>query len=136
MSARRAPATPADLGDAGAEAIRRINHLTKGPDAFAEPGDVYALVGELARLAHALPQALNQAEAWLDHADTHELIHTDTPVIDPLPVVDPVPVTTLARSSLRLSAALAANLAHALDGAHAHLAHLAPARPRELENPK
>jgi hypothetical protein len=46
--------------EAGAEAIRAINHVTLHDRALPHPADAYRLLGELITLAERLPQALQQ----------------------------------------------------------------------------
>lgn len=59
-------ATPTELAEAGAEAIRALNHATFGGRAgYAYPSDAYRTIGELAALLHRLPQALEQISLYL-----------------------------------------------------------------------
>jgi len=48
-----------------AEAVREINHRTINPGAFNWPSEAYDTIGELARLLHRLPQALEQIAVYL-----------------------------------------------------------------------
>ena len=59
--------TPAQHADTAAEAVRSINHLTQGAprDGWTYPGDAYSLVGDLARAAMMLPQALEQVQHFI-----------------------------------------------------------------------
>lgn len=61
--------TPADHARTASDAIRAINHLTLGADAFAEPADLYATVAALAEMLERLPQALTQLGKAVDRLD-------------------------------------------------------------------
>jgi hypothetical protein len=62
-----APKTPAALADEAAEAIRNLNHATLSRrEGWQYPSDAYDVVGDLARLATMLPQALQQAGKFFD----------------------------------------------------------------------
>ena len=54
-----------ELAERAAEAIRGLNHRTRGPDALAGPAELYRLVAELVVLAGGLPQLLGQLDRWL-----------------------------------------------------------------------
>lgn len=70
--------TPAQLADQAAEAIRSINHLTMSPgDGWTYPSDAYSLVGNLARVAMMLPQALDQIGALIEPLDTGGNLRSD-----------------------------------------------------------
>ncbi len=67
--------TPAQLADDAAEAIRAINHKTLG-GGYEHPSDVYDVVGGLAHLVRMLPQALQQAQGFIEKLNsTGELGH-------------------------------------------------------------
>ena len=53
------------LAGQAAEAIRSLNHLTRGDDALEYPGDVYEVVASLRQMAERLPQLLAQLASWL-----------------------------------------------------------------------
>jgi hypothetical protein len=57
------PTTPAEWADRAAEAVRGLNHASRG--GYAWPSDVDAVVGSLETLAQRMPQALGQASRWL-----------------------------------------------------------------------
>lgn len=59
--------TPSQLADQAAEAVRSLNHatLSKRPG-WEYPSDAYDVVGNLARLAMVLPQALQQTGRFFD----------------------------------------------------------------------
>ena len=59
-----------ELADKAAQAIRDINHRTRGAGAFTGPAELYRLVGELALLVGGLPQLLGQLDQWL-HNEHH-----------------------------------------------------------------
>jgi hypothetical protein len=119
MSTRRRARTVAELASDAAEAIRTMNHLTRTRDGWAYPGDLYATLGDLARLVHSLPQLLDQAAAWLETAERDGLLRTDNPVIDLAATVDS------ARLGLQVAAHEAHDLGSRVDQAHQLTAHLA-----------
>jgi hypothetical protein len=51
---------------AAAEAVRELNHLTLALGGYVWPADVDAVIGELLTVVQRLPQALQQAGAWLE----------------------------------------------------------------------
>ena len=55
------------LAGYAAEALRDLNHLTHGRDAFADPAELSRLLAELAVMASRLPQLLDQLRSWLHH---------------------------------------------------------------------
>ena len=54
-----------ELAGRAAEAIRELNHRTRGPGAFTGPAELYRLVAELVVLAGGMPQLLGQLDRWL-----------------------------------------------------------------------
>ena len=70
------PRTPDRLSDDAAEAVRALSHatLTQSAAGWEYPGDAYSTVGNLAILAHRLPQALGQLESFIgEHEDAGRL---------------------------------------------------------------
>lgn len=58
--------TAAELSDEAAEAIRRLNHLTReAGDGLEYPGDAYSTVANLKALVQRLPQTFEQILAFL-----------------------------------------------------------------------
>jgi hypothetical protein len=60
--------TPRDLADQAAEAIRSLNHLTRGEpgdNALEYPADVYSVVANLKIMTERLPQLFGQLTEWL-----------------------------------------------------------------------
>lgn len=56
------------LARTAAEALRSLNHLTRGEDGLGQPADAYGLIGELSLAASRLPQLLDQVSGWLDRS--------------------------------------------------------------------
>lgn len=71
MSAR----TPAELADTAAESIRSLNHALY--NGLPTPGDAYALVGNLARLASMLPQALDMTRKAVEQLQREGNLRSD-----------------------------------------------------------
>ena len=68
------PKTPAALADQAAEAVRSLNHATlSARPGWEHPVDAYDVVGDLARMAMMLPQAIEQTGKFFDAlvADGH-----------------------------------------------------------------
>lgn len=61
------PKTPDQLSDDAAEAVRSLNHATLQRPALGWewPDEAYSTVGNLARMADKLPQALGQVESLI-----------------------------------------------------------------------
>jgi hypothetical protein len=96
-----------------AEAIRAINHLTRG-DPMPAPL-VYEVIGYLAEAAHRLPQALDQITTALD-ASKLDYALTDAPGRDPkFSIIE-------AGTHLRDAAHWAEKLAEALEAARTAIA--------------
>jgi hypothetical protein len=119
MSTRRRARTVTELASDAGEAIRTMNHLTRTRDGWAYPGDLYATLGDLARLVHALPQLLNQSAAWLETGERDGRLRTDHPAIELGASVDS------ARLALQAAAHAAHDLGLRVDEAHEITAHLA-----------
>jgi len=105
------------------ESVRAINHLSIGPTAdraLTYPSDVSAVVSDLARAIHGLPQAASQLAARLDRlSDTGRVRDTDP---------DPACGYRAARASALLAehcAQAAGRLARLLDAAGSDLSRLA-----------
>jgi hypothetical protein len=74
-SARR---TPAELADAAYEAVRALNHATHPAQCeLADHLDLYRVLGSLAAVLHATPQALRQAADWLAREQQHGTVRVD-----------------------------------------------------------
>lgn len=72
-------ASPAELADLAAEAVRALNHATvPGQARLAYPSDVYDTLAALRRLAERLPQALAQLARWLDAEATAGRLTADS----------------------------------------------------------
>src|SRR6478736_2474211 len=56
-----------ELAETTAQAVRELNHRTRGPEAFTGPAELYRLVTELVLLVDGLPQLLTQLGCW--HAE-------------------------------------------------------------------
>jgi hypothetical protein len=108
------------LGEQAAEALRDLNHLTRGRDAFADPAELSRLLAELAVMASRLPQLLDQLCCWLRHEHDAAAMRADTNA-------DPAELVCLAAAHLTRASHCAHNLAGTLDNAHQHVAHLATA---------
>lgn len=75
--------TPTQHAETAAEAIRAINHLTMSPrDSWQTPGDVYSLVGGLHQMAMKLPQALEQANCFIDKLNDAGRLRSDKDQLD------------------------------------------------------
>jgi hypothetical protein len=62
-------ATPREVADSIAEAVRSLNYLTGaggGPVALEYPGDVYDVIASLKVAAYRLPQLFSQMSRWLE----------------------------------------------------------------------
>jgi hypothetical protein len=114
-------ASVVELAETAAQAIRCLNHLTRGHQAFTEPAELSRLLAELTTMASGLPQLLDQLHRWLRHEhDAARLRADDT---------DPGEPVSRAAAQLTRAGQTAQNLTAALDTAHQHLAHLATATP-------
>jgi len=75
-----------DLADQAAQAVRELNHRTRGAGAFTGPAELYRLVAELALLVGRLPQLLGQLDQWLHTEHDAGRLRTDNRT-DPGPAV-------------------------------------------------
>jgi len=76
----KTPATPAQLVNDAAEAIRSANHatLSAGPALGWEfPSDAYDVVGNLLEMVQRLPQLLGQVEVFTQHLAEGDHIRSD-----------------------------------------------------------
>lgn len=110
--------TPAQSAEVAAEAVRDLNTLTRHPvGAYEYPSEVSAVLGSLSELATRLPQALDQASAWLVRADREGRLTSDTDTA-------PDAQVDMAAYALADARALAGQLTAALRTATSHAAHL------------
>lgn len=116
-SARR---SPAELADAAYEAVRTLNHATFPAQCeLADQQDLYRVLGSLAALLHATPQALRQVGDWLAREQQHGRVGVDgTCPASPATTVEAI-VTALAAAADTLT-----NSARRVDHAHEAAAHL------------
>lgn len=102
-------------------AVRALNHSTlstgRGSDDFW-PSDVYSIIGELAFLAHRLPQALSQLTAIIASLQGSGSVSHDEGL-----AVDAKYVASIA-DHLTAAGEGTTSAAEALDKAHVLLAHL------------
>jgi len=108
------------LAGYAAEALRDLNHLTRGHEAWADPAELSRLLAELAVVASRLPQLLDQLCCWLRHEHDAAPMRADANA-------DPAELVCLAAAHLTRASHCAHNLADTLDNAHQHVAHLARA---------
>ena len=122
MAYQDAPIEPSivELAEHAAKTIRGLNHLTRGPHAFAEPAELSRLLAELTVMTSGLPQLLNQLHNWLCHEHDAARLKADT---------DTDQLVRLAAVELTHAGHTAHHLTAALDAAHQHAAHLATASP-------
>jgi hypothetical protein len=111
-----------ELAGRAAEAVRELNHLTRDPGAFTGPAELYRLVGELAVLAGRLPQLLGQLDHWLQTEHDAGRVRSDTGT-------DPGRIVAAVGTDLADAREAAHELAHLLDAALQHLAHLGATEP-------
>ena len=115
--------TVTDLADRAAQAVRELNHRTRGPDAFTGPAQIYRLVADLALLTGMLPQLLGHLETWLNTEHDADRVRTDNRG-------DPGPVVDAATIYLADAGDAAHELADLLTSAQQYLTHLGVAPPR------
>jgi hypothetical protein len=110
-----------------AEAARVLGHATRGgAGGLTEPATIYAVLGELAALAHRLPQVCGQLSDWLLHEHVAGRLACDSG--------DPAAANAEhAVFRLRKAAARAGELGAALAAAQAAAGHLK--RPDRGERP-
>lgn len=116
-----------ELAATAAQAVRELNHRTRGSDAFTGPAELYRLVGELVLLVDGLPQLLNQLGRWLHVEHDGDRVRSDNST-------DPGPTVCRATAQLADAGDAARGLASALDRAQQCLAHLGAARPDRTIN--
>ena len=109
-----------ELAERAAEAIRGLNHRTRGPGALAGPAELYRLVAELVVLAGGLPQLLGQLDRWLHVEHEAGRVRSDDRA-------DPGPMVRGAAGDLADAGATAHDLAHVLAAAQQRLSHLGAA---------
>jgi hypothetical protein len=115
--------TTTDLADRAAQAVRELNHRTRGADAFTGPAQLYRLVGDLSLLTGMLPQLLGHLEDWLQTEHDADRIRSDNRG-------DPGPVVCAATTYLADAGDAAHDLADLLNSAQQYLATLGSAPPR------
>jgi len=111
-----------DLADQAAQAVRELNHRTRGAGAFTGPAELYRLVAELALLVGRLPQLLGQLDQWLHTEHDAGRLRTDNRT-------DPGPAVRDAAAHLADASDAAHDLAHVLASAQQRLAHLSATKP-------
>jgi hypothetical protein len=111
-----------DLADQAAQAVRELNHRTRGAGAFTGPAELYRLVAELALLVGRLPQLLGQLDQWLHTEHDAGRLRTDNRT-------DPGPAVRDAAAHLADASDAAHDLAHVLASAQQCLAHLGATKP-------
>jgi len=109
--------TALEAARAAAEGVRALNHATAFGAGYVWPSDVDAVVAELSLLAQRLPQALEQAVAWLERAQAAGRVGADNGE-------QPAEVVALAAAQVRTGAKYAGWLADTLDEARQETAHL------------
>lgn len=130
VTARLDRLSPLDLAREAAETVEALARTTS-PEThpYSTPCDVYLVFADLARLLAALPQAVTQAQAWLDEqARTGRVGHDVFAAADggPDPCLDRI-AGAAHHTARYLSWAL-----HELDAAReaaSHLTHLPPECP-------
>ena len=110
--------TVLNLGEQAAEAIRALNHRTRGADAFTAPSELSWLLADLTATAHGLPQLLGQLARWLATELVAGQLTADNDG-------DTDAITRTAISALSDAACHAHHLAATLDTTHQHAARLA-----------
>src|SRR6478752_3171330 len=108
MSDPQTPPSIVELAATTAQAIRELNHRTRGPDAFTGPAELYRLVGELVLLVDGLPQLLNQLGRWLHAEHDADRVRSDDHA-------DPGTSVTQATAQMTDASDHARDLAHELD---------------------
>ncbi|MEV6720841.1 hypothetical protein AB0M94_07960 [Streptomyces xanthochromogenes] len=112
------PATPLELGEQAAEAVRAINHTTRAPgEDWQYPSHAYSLIGALAHLSRMLPQAVTQALGPVSDAHTAGRLTVDGGK-------DPDQAAASAVQTARVAIGRAQHLAAALDQVHSALSPL------------
>jgi len=111
-----------ELADQAAQAVRELNHRTRGAGAFTGPAEIYRLVAELALLVGGLPQLLGQLGQWLHTEHDAGRLRTDNRT-------DPDPAVRDAAATLADAGDAAHELAQILVNAQQCLAHLGATKP-------
>src|SRR3954470_24836034 len=109
-----------DLSGQTAEAVRTLNHTTRGGDALADPPECCWLLANLSATAQRRPQLLGQVSRWLSDQHAKSRLRADNDVPAGL-------LTAATATALDDAARHAHQLAAAIDTAHQHAAHLATA---------
>jgi hypothetical protein len=122
MTDRQTQPSTIELAATAAQAVRALNHRTRGPDAFTGAADLYPLVTELVQLVDALPQLVNQLGRWLHAEHDADRVRSDNST-------DPGPTVSGATTELANAGDAARDLAHALASAQEYLAHLGTTQP-------
>ena len=117
MSDRQTWPDTVELAETAANAVRELNHRTRGPDAFTGPAELYRLVTELVLLVDALPQLVNQLGRWLNAEHDAHRVRSDNST-------DPGPTVSQATTQMADAGHAARDLAHQLARAQQFLAHL------------
>ena len=104
------------------------DYRTRGTDAFTGPAQLYRLVGELILVVDGLPEPLNQLGRWLHAEHDADRVRSDDPA-------DPGPAVTQATTQMSDAGDAARDLAHKLDRAQQHLAHLGTQPATRLDPP-
>ena len=120
------------LAEQAAEAVRALNHRTIGD---ALPIDeAYAVLGELAALAHRLDQLASQLGRGLHHRLTGPGYRLDHDGRTRWP--DPATAVAAAVDALDQAATIASQLGALIGTAHQVAAHLIDNHPNDTENPQ
>lgn len=111
-----------DHARTASEAIRALNHATLAigqydAGGYQDPGEVDAVLGELATLAHRARQAMWQADRWMRHEQDAGRVRHDNGG-------DPASAVVLLSAHLRDAHAAAGRLADSLDAAGSVSCHL------------
>ncbi len=114
--------TALEAARAAAEGVRALNHATTFGAGYVWPSDVDDVAAELSLLARRLPQALEQAAAWLEQAQAAGRVGVDNGE-------KPAEVVALVATQLRAAAAYAKWMAGMLDDARQETAHLTGVEP-------
>ena len=122
MTDRQTQPSTIELAATAAQAVRELNHRTRGPDAVTGAADLYPLVTELVQLVDALPQLVNQLGRWLHAEHDADRVRSDNST-------DPGPAVSQATTQLADAGNAARDLAHTLDRAQQYLAHLGTTQP-------
>lgn len=111
-----------ELAERAAEDVRELNHHTRDPRVFTGPAELYRLVGEFAVLVGGLAQLLGQLDRWLQTEHDAGRVRADTGA-------EAGRIIAAAGADLADAGDAAHEVAHALDAALQHLAHLGATDP-------